>query len=116
MLTYINLPQNDRSEGLSKATCKFPQRLLTIPPTASRLRRRCMNPTAPSPRPDLDDAYWSKFNTWTFLPTSVPNARQKPDWNLTARTARSRLRLVQGERDQPTILRIVQWVLKGAAS
>ena len=40
MLTYINRPQTDRSEGLPKATCKFPQRLLTIPPTASGLTAR----------------------------------------------------------------------------
>jgi len=71
MLTYINRPQTDRSEDLPKATCEFPQRLLTVPPTAS---------------------------------------------GLTARAARSRLPLLQGDPDQPTILRIVQWVLKGVES
>jgi len=35
---------------------------------------------------------------------------------LTARAARSRLPLLQGERDQLTILRIVQWTLKGVPS
>ena len=71
MLTYINLPQTDRSEGLPKATCKSPHRLLTVPPTAS---------------------------------------------SLTARAARSRLPLLQGDPDQLTILRIVQLELKGVAS
>ena len=71
MLTYIHLPQTDRAEDIPKATCKFPQRLLTVPPTAS---------------------------------------------GLTARAARSRLPLFQGERDRPTILRIVQWALKGVES
>ena len=71
MLTYINLPQTDRSEGFPKATCQSPQRLLTVPPTAS---------------------------------------------GLTARAARSRLPLLQGDLEQPTILRIVQWALKGVES
>jgi len=35
---------------------------------------------------------------------------------LTARAARSRLPLLQGERDRLTILRIVQWALKGVES
>ena len=39
-----------------------------------------MSQTAPCPRPDLADAYWSKFNAWQFLQASVPKARQKPDW------------------------------------
>jgi hypothetical protein len=39
-----------------------------------------MNHIAPGPRPDLDDAYWSKFNAWQFLQASVPKAREKPDW------------------------------------
>jgi len=39
-----------------------------------------MNQIAPGPRPDLDDAYWSKFNAWQFLQASVPKAQQKPDW------------------------------------
>ena len=43
----------------------------------------------------------------TVLPTAS---------GLTARAARSRLPLLQGERDRPTILRIVQWMLKGVAS
>jgi len=71
MLTYINLPQTDRSGELPKATCKFPQRLLTVQPIAS---------------------------------------------GLTARAARSRPPLLQGDLDQLTILRIVQWVLKGVES
>ena len=71
MLTYIHLPQTDHAEDLPKATCKFPQRLLTVKPIAS---------------------------------------------GLTARAARSRLPLLQGERDQLTILRIAQFVLKGVAS
>ena len=71
MLTYIHLPQTDRSEDIPKATCQSPQHLLTVQPTAS---------------------------------------------GLTARAARSRLPLLQGERDRPTILRIVQWALKGVES
>ena len=71
MLTYINLPQTDRSEDIPKATRKSPQRLLTVPPIAS---------------------------------------------GLTARAARSRLPLLQDERDRPTILRIVQWAMKGVES
>jgi len=71
MLTYINLPQNDRAEDIPKATCEFTQRLLTVQPIAS---------------------------------------------GVTARAARSRLPLLQDERDQPTILRIVQWALKGGES
>ena len=71
MLTCIHFPQTDLSEGFPKATCEFPQRLLTAPPIAS---------------------------------------------GLTARAARSRLPLLQGERDQLTILRIVQWALKGVES
>ena len=39
-----------------------------------------MSQTAPCPRPDLADAYWSKFNAWQFLQASVPKAHQKPDW------------------------------------
>ena len=39
-----------------------------------------MSQIAPCPRPDLDDAYWSKFNAWQFLQASVPKAHQKPDW------------------------------------
>ena len=39
-----------------------------------------MSQIAPCPRPDLDDAYWSKFNAWQFLQASVPKARQNPDW------------------------------------
>ena len=39
-----------------------------------------MNQTAPCPRPDLADAYWSKFNAWQFLQAPVPKAHQKPDW------------------------------------
>ena len=39
-----------------------------------------MNHIAPGPRPDLDDAYWCKFNAWQFLQASVPKAQQKPDW------------------------------------
>ena len=116
MLTYINLPQTDRFEGLPNATCKFPQRLLTLPPTASELGRRYINPIAPEPRPDLDGAYWFKFNAWPFLQASVPKAQQEPDWSLTVRAARSRLPLLQGERDRPTILRIVQLELKGVES
>ena len=71
MLTYINLPQTDRSEDIPKATCEFTQRLLTVQPTAL---------------------------------------------GLTARAATSRLPLLQDERDQPTILRIAQFALKGVAS
>ena len=33
-----------------------------------------MNQTAPCPRPDLADAYWSKFNAWQFLQAPVPKA------------------------------------------
>jgi len=71
MLTYINLPQTDRAEDIPKATCKFPQRLLTVPPIAS---------------------------------------------GLTARAARSRLLLLEGDPDRPTILRSVQLTLKGVES
>ena len=71
MLTCIHFPQTDRAEDIPKATCKFPQRLLTVQPTAS---------------------------------------------GLTARAARSRLPLLQGDPEQPTILRIVQLELKGVAS
>ena len=39
-----------------------------------------MSQTAPCPRPDLADAYWSKFNAWQFLQATVPKAHQKPDW------------------------------------
>jgi hypothetical protein len=39
-----------------------------------------MTKIAPAPRPDLDDAYWSKFNAWQFLQAPVPSAGQKPDW------------------------------------
>ena len=39
-----------------------------------------MSQTAPCPRPDLADAYWSKFNAWQFLQAPVPKARQKPEW------------------------------------
>jgi hypothetical protein len=39
-----------------------------------------MSQIAPCSRPDLADAYWSKFNAWQFLQASVPKARQKPDW------------------------------------
>ncbi|MCY7273636.1 MAG: hypothetical protein LH702_07800 [Phormidesmis sp. CAN_BIN44] len=75
-----------------------------------------MNPVTPGPRPDLDDAYWSKFNAWQFLQANVPKARQKPDWTLTKRAARSRLPLLEGEWDRPTILRIVEFALKGVQS
>ena len=85
MLTYIHFPQTARSEDLPRATCQFPHRLLTVPPTTSKFGRWRMNPIAPSPQLDLDNA-------------------------------ESRLPLLQGERDQPTILRIVQWVLKGVQS
>ena len=85
MLTYINLPQTDRSEGLPKATCELPHRLLTVSPTPSKLGRWRMNPIAPSPQFDLDNA-------------------------------ESRLPLLQGDPDQPTILRIVQLGLKGVES
>ena len=116
MLTHINLPQTDRFKDLSKATCRSPQRLLTIPPTASELGEHGMNPIASGPRPDLYDAYGFQLNAWPFLQASVPNARQKPGWTLTARAVTSRLLLLQGERDQPTILRTAQWTLKGGAS
>ena len=43
-----------------------------------------MSQIAPCPRPDLDDAYWSKFNAWQFLQASVPKAHQKPDWKAVA--------------------------------
>ena len=85
MLTYINLPQTNRSEGFPKATCQFPHRLLTVPPTTSKLGRWRMNPITPSPQFDLDHA-------------------------------ESRLPLLQGDLDQLTILRIVQWALKGVES
>jgi len=85
MLTYIHLPHTDRSEGLPKATCKFPHRLLTVSPSASGLGRWRMNPIAPSPQFDLDNA-------------------------------QSRLPLLQGDPDLLTILRIVQWALKGVPS
>ena len=39
-----------------------------------------MSQIAPNPRPDLADAYWSKFNAWQFLQAPVPAARQKPEW------------------------------------
>ena len=85
MLTYIHFPQTARSEGFPKATCQFPQRLLTVPPTTSKLGRWRMNPLAPSPQFDLDHA-------------------------------ESRLPLLQGDPDQPTILKIVPWALKGVES
>ena len=85
MLTYIHFPQTDRPEDLPKATCEFPQRLLTVPPTTSKFGRWSMNPIAPSPQLDLDNA-------------------------------ESRLPLLQGDPDQPTILRIVQLELKGVES
>ena len=72
-----------------------------------------MNPIASDPQPDLDDAYRFQFNVWQFLPTNVPKARQKPDWILTARAARSRLSLLQVDSDRPTILRIIEFALKG---
>ena len=49
MLTYIHFPQTARSEGFPKATCQFPHRLLTVPPTTSKLGRWRMNPIAPAP-------------------------------------------------------------------
>ena len=75
-----------------------------------------MSQIAPGPRPDLDGAYWFKFNAWPFLQASVPKAQQEPDWSLTVRAARSRLTSLEGERDQLAILRIVQWALKGVQS
>jgi hypothetical protein len=116
MLTYINCPRTDRSEGRPKATCESPQCLLTVSPTAPGLGRRYINPIAPSPRPDLDDTYGSQFNPWQFLPASVAKTQQKPDWTLTARAARSQLPLLQGEQDRPTILRIFGLTLKGVQS
>ena len=85
MLTYIHLSQTDRSEGLPKATCNSSHRLLTVSPTASGLGRWRMNPIAPSPQLDLDNA-------------------------------ESRLPSLQGDPDLLTILRIVQWALKGVPS
>ena len=85
MLTYIHFPQTARSEGFPKTTCQFPHRLLTVPPTTSKLGRWRMNPIAPSPQFDLDNA-------------------------------ELRLPLLQGDLDQPTILRIVQLELKGFES
>ena len=85
MLTYIHFPQTARSEGFPKATCQFPHRLLTVPPTTSKLGRWRMNPIAPSPQFDLDNA-------------------------------ELRLPLLQSDPDQLTILRIVQWTLKGVPS
>jgi hypothetical protein len=75
-----------------------------------------MNPIAPDRQPDLDDAYGFQFNVWQFLPASVPKARQKPDWTLTKRAARSRLPWLEGEWNRPTILRIVEFALKGVQS
>ena len=85
MLTYIHLPQTDRSEGFPKATCQFLHRLLTLPPTTSKLGRWRMNPISPSPQFDLANA-------------------------------ELRLPLLQGDPEQPTILRIIQWVLNGVQS
>jgi len=116
MLTYINLPQTDRAEDIPKATCKFPQRLLTVHPPLLGLGKRCMNPVAPSLRLDLDNTYGSQFTVWQFLPASLPNARQKPDWVFIKRATRSRLPLLQGNPNQHTILRIVQFSLKGVQS
>ncbi|MCY7278687.1 MAG: hypothetical protein LH702_34380 [Phormidesmis sp. CAN_BIN44] len=75
-----------------------------------------MNPIAPDPHPDSDDAYGFQFNVWQFLQACVPKARQKPDWTLTTRAARSRLPLLEGEWDRPTILRIVELALRGGQS
>lgn len=75
-----------------------------------------MNPITSDPQPDLDDAYGFPFNVWQFLPTNVPKARQKPDWTLTARAARSRLSWLQVDPDRPTILRIVEFALRGVES
>ena len=33
-----------------------------------------------APRPDLEDAFWSRFNAWQFLQAFVPLAGQKPEW------------------------------------
>jgi len=66
-----------------------------------------MNPIAPGPSPDLDDAYWSKFNAWQFLQASVPKAREKPDWKAInthpiARRLAHRGNPTNGWRSNPT--------------
>ena len=53
MLTYINLPQTDRSEDIPKATCNSPQRLLTVQPTASGLTARAARSRLTSPLASL---------------------------------------------------------------
>ena len=35
---------------------------------------------APPPRPDLEDAFWSRFNAWQFVQADPPEAGKKPDW------------------------------------
>ena len=56
MLTCIHFPQTDCAEDIPKATCELPHRLLTVPPTPSKLGRWRMNPLAPSPQFELDNA------------------------------------------------------------
>jgi hypothetical protein len=75
-----------------------------------------MSQIASEPRPDLDDVYRFKFNAWPFLPADVPKAWQKPDWTLTAQAMELLLPLLQGEQDQPTILRTAQLALQGVPS